>query len=165
MNRTSRRRGLNLFDAFVLLLVVAVGLVAFWFIRGTGAANSSSGTPVAVTYKVELVGLPADIRDSAKTGVAVRDGVRLQNIGTVTEVSSTNYYLMLGDPVTGEVRRSEVEGLYNVTVTCEAVGELRGSRVMIGEYMIAIGQQVAMQSPGISGVGYCVGLDYTEIAS
>jgi len=165
VNRTTRRRGFNLFDLFVLLLVVAVGLVAFWFIRGTGAATGGSGTPVAVTYKVELVGLPAEMRDSAKTGVAVRDGVRLQNIGTVTDVTSSTYFLMLGDPETGEVRRTEVEGLYNVTVTCEAVGEIRGDRVMIGEYLIAIGSQVALQSPGISGVGYCVGLDYSEIAS
>ena len=35
-------------------------------------------------------------------------------------------------------------------------------RVVINEYTMGVGTQVALQSAGISGVGYCVALDYVE---
>ena len=64
--------------------------------------------------------------------------------------------------LTGEVKRAEIEGRYNVTVTCKAQGQLRDGRVVINEYTMGVGTQVALQSAGISGVGYCVALDYVE---
>ena len=69
---------------------------------------------------------------------------------------------MKADMETGEVKRAEIEGRYNVTVTCKAQGQLRDGRVVINEYTMGVGTQVALQSAGISGVGYCVALDYVE---
>lgn len=157
-----RRRGVNFFDLFVLLLVVAVGLLAAYFIRGTRVLPATGGTPIEVTYKVEISNVSEQVRDSAKAGVAVRDGVRKSMLGEITEVSASPAFQMKADMETGEVKRAEIEGRYNVTVTCKAQGQLRDGRVVINEYTLGVGTQVALQSAGISGVGYCVALDYVE---
>ena len=157
-----RRRGVNFFDLFVLLLVVAVGLLAAYFIRGTRVLPATGGTPIEVTYKVEISNVSEQVRDSAKAGVAVRDGVRKSMLGEITEVSASPAFQMKADMETGEVKRAEIEGRYNVTVTCKAQGQLRDGRVVINEYTMGVGTQVALQSAGISGVGYCVALDYVE---
>ena len=164
MNRTNRRRrGVNFFDLFVLLLVVAVGLLAAYFIKGTKVLPTGGNKPIEVTYRVEIENVSEQVRDSAKVGVSVRDGVRKSALGKVTDVSSSAFFQMKGDAQTGEVRRSEVEGRYNVTVTCTAQGELRGDRVVIIEFSMGVGTQVALQSAGISGTGYCVALNYVEL--
>lgn len=62
------------------------------------------------------------VRDSAKAGVAVRDGVRKSMLGEITEVSASPAFQMKADMETGEVKRAEIEGRYNVTVTCKAQG-------------------------------------------
>ena len=94
--------------------------------------------------------------------MAVRDGVRKSMLGEITEVSASPAFQMKADMETGEVKRAEIEGRYNVTVTCKAQGQLRDGRVVINEYTMGVGTQVALQSAGISGVGYCVALDYVE---
>ena len=153
---------MTFFDLFVLLLVVAVALLAAYFIRGTRVLPATGGTPIEVTYKVEISNVSEQVRDSAKAGVAVRDGVRKSMLGEITEVSASPAFQMKADMETGEVKRAEIEGRYNVTVTCKAQGQLRDGRVVINEYTMGVGTQVALQSAGISGVGYCVALDYVE---
>lgn len=93
----ARRRGVNFFDLFVLLLVVAVGLLAAYFIRGTRVLPATGGTPIEVTYKVEISNVSEQVRDSAKAGVAVRDGVRKSMLGEITEVSASPAFQMKAD--------------------------------------------------------------------
>jgi hypothetical protein len=159
---TRRRRGINFFDLFVLLMVVAVLLVAAYFINGSKRITTGGGTPVTVTYSVEIKNLSEQVSKSAVIGSAVREGVRKASLGKVKRVEIVPMWYMKNDLETGEIKRVEVDGRYTATVVCEAQGELRGGRIVINEFTIGVGSEIALQSEGISGTGYCVALDYVE---
>ena len=163
MNKSTRSsRGINFFDLFVLLIVAAVLFVAAYFINGSKHLSAGSGTPVTVTYSVEISNLSEQVSKSAVIGSAVRDGVRKSALGTIKKVEVVPTWAMKNDLETGEIKRVEVDGRYTVTVTCEAQGELRGGRIVINEFTIGVGSEIALQSEGISGTGYCVALDFVE---
>lgn len=165
MNRTAakrKRRGLNLFDLFVLVVIAAVAILAVYLIGGNRGI-ASSGTPVKVTYKVEIENVSAKVRDSVQTNVSVRDGVRKTALGTIVSSKYSNTYFMKGNVDTGEVVKATVDNRFNVELTCEAEGLLQNGRITIGDYTMAVGTAVSLQSPGISGTGYCIALNYEEI--
>ncbi|NLT57688.1 MAG: DUF4330 family protein [Clostridiales bacterium] len=159
MNRAEeRRRRFNIFDLFVLALLAAVGFLAFTLIGGNRGL-ASSDTRVLVTYQVEIENVSARVRDAAVSGVSVRDGVRKTHLGSIVGVRYYNFYRMKGNAETGEVVKGIVDDRYNVVITCEAEGSLAGGRITVGDYVLAVGLPMSVQSSGISGSGYCISVE------
>ena len=154
-----RGRKITLFDLFLIVAAVVVGYATFVIVSGR-RGSTGGGEAVTVIYRVELENVSEAVRDSARVGVQVRDGVRKTPLGEVTGVTSHNTTFIKTDIVTGEVVRSPMEGRYNVILTCEAAGSLVGGRVLIGDYVMAVGTAVSLQSSAISGTGYCISVSY-----
>jgi len=163
MPKRSERRGPNLFDLAVLLAVALAIVATLWFAKGR-RTGSGSGTEVAIVYRVELEKLSEAVKNNAAPGGAVRDGVRKTPLGEITGVHSFNTPIVKNDAVTGAIVRTAPEGRYSVVLTCEARGRLVNGRILIGDYVMAVGTAVSLQSETISGTGYCISLVFEELS-
>ncbi len=168
------RRGLNLADIIVIVLVLACVALALWIFGGSGIFGSSE--KVTIEYELWIVDLRNDIASHIKPGAEVTEASRLYHIGRIGDSFRTEPYMYEvyldelydenGNPVEGitEGERVEVEkpGYVSVIlpITAEAVVEDDG--YYVNGYKIHVGGLVYVRTPDFAGAGHVVSINVTE---
>ncbi len=164
VNRRKTKARFNLFDVFVIAVIVAaLGIVLV--LAGGLERTDVAGQPVEVSYQLELTYVGEEYKDSARVGDIVKDGVRKTELGEITSVKVSPMTAITTNPDTGEVLEVDVPGKYKVILTCKANGNVDSGRVAIGSFTLGVGTEVFVQTYGISGRSFCIGVSYEEVSS
>ncbi len=168
------RRGLNVADIIVIVLVVACVALAVWIFGGSGIFGSSE--KVTIEYELWIVDIRNDIASHIKPGAKVTEASRLYHIGTIGDSFKTEPYTYEvyldeiydenGNPIEGitDGERVEVEkpGYVSVIlpITAEAVVEEDG--YYVNGYRVYVGELVYIRTPDFAGAGHVISINVTE---
>lgn len=134
---------INPIDAVALLLVVAVAMVGYTFLRGGPAVG---GDENLTTVRVTLV-----VRDMriGPVGIDVGDEVIKSGAGTIGTVTAVSVAPSMREvPVAdGSLRLVESELQQDVTVEIEGKGRVADGGVMVGDVLLAVNEQIDMKTP------------------
>ena len=134
------------------MMIVAV---VFGYVLLTRNADTPQ-KQVPIEYSVVVDNVPEEIKNSAKVGDAVRDGVTNSQIGKITYVEVYPYTLATDDLENGTKKQTEMPGRYTVLITIEANASKSGGSFSVDGKEIAAGLYLPIQSANFSGEGYCV---------
>ena len=140
------------FNFVDFVIVIAVVLIAFagWMILGN---KSSSGTGKDFTYEILFREVTKEVAESVQEGADIFDGVKIINIGTISDVSykeCTKYQI---NTLTGEYVNVNVPDRYDLTVKVAASGNCDDMSCFVNEYEIFVGKRVDAKSVGFVGHG------------
>ena len=153
-NNSKFRLRLNLFDAVILVLVVAVGAVLIWF--GRGASQTEESTPAARTVEYTILIPRMAEGDSARIqpGDALEDTVENYRLGTVVSVTAQPALSQVLDEESGSYVQAALAGYEDVyipvTSTCT---QSEDALLLDGGYDFRVGQNVGVRGPGYMGSG------------
>ncbi len=158
------KRRFNFVDAVILLLILAaVALAAFIFVfKGPSFfTNLIGGQQKEIYYAVELSRVREELVGNVQPGDKVRDGVRNYDIGTVVGTLSGDCE-HIGAAPDGTAVAGGYPGYQSLIVIISARAANTGYEYSIGGYDLQPGAEVSFKTPGLSGTGFCVGLEVVE---
>ena len=152
-NNPKFRLRLNLFDAIVLVLVLAVGAVLVWFgLRsgGSGSATSSNTVQYTILFQKMEPGTSALI----SPGDQLVDTVKNYKLGTVVTTRGEPAVVQVLDQETKTYVDAVLEGYEDVYVTVESTCTDNGEALLLdGGYDFRVGQTAYVRGPGYMGSG------------
>lgn len=153
-NNHKFRLRLNLFDAIVLVVVLAVGAAAVWFgLRSGGGVSSAART---VQYTIQFQNMTEGSSQLIHPGDALVDTVKNYKMGTVVSVRSEPALVQVLDQETRTYVDAELAGHEDVYVTVESTctesGD-GGALLLDGGYDFRVGQTAYVRGPGYMGSG------------
>lgn len=172
MNKSKKKYGFNIIDVLIILLVIAIGVVLYYYMsaRNTLASNLE----VDVEYVVELKVVDAEFTDNFNIGDKVVETVRDQQIGEIVNVEVTPAYNVATNTDTGEMFisyypqiESDTEGntegteepkyeFYNIKVTVRDTFKRSDKGYKKNAFNLVTGQLVYFRIPGYIGEGFCI---------
>ena len=166
--KKSSRKGLNIADVIVIVLVVACVGLAVWIFGGSGIFGSNE--TVTIEYELWIVDIRNDIASHIHPGLSqlITDciGDSFKTEPYTYEVYLDELYDENGNPVDGitEGEMVEVEKPGYVTVilpiTAEATVEEDG--YYVNGYKICVGGLIYIRTPDFAGAGHVISINVTE---
>ena len=153
-NNPKFRLRLNLFDAIVLVAVLAVGAVLVWF--GLRSSGSEAAAPAAqsVQYTILFQRMQAGNSALIQPGDQLVDTVKNYQLGTVVSVEPVPAQIQVLNQVTGSYVEAVIEGYEDVYVTVESTCTDSGEALLLdGGYDFRVGQTTYVRGPGYMGSG------------
>ncbi len=152
---------LNVFDAFVLLLVLLVGGVWLW--SSVQEAELGESVSQVVRYTVLMNEMQEGSGALVQPGTSLVDSVRNYQMGTIVSAE----VFPATDRILNEEKKAfvnaNVPGYEDVYAVIETVCVADDSKIIIdGGYEIRVGQDVYMRGAGYLAVGYVVDIQRLE---
>jgi len=145
-----------------ILLVVAVVLLVWgaYILAQPQAVTADGGRLVRYTF--EIGPRPEGFHQNIGLGAAAYYGNQNWWIGTVVEVYALPFLADAPDEAAGIVRRVPIEGLEFTYIVIEAWGNISDSATTIGDFGVAVNQQVPIRSRDFAGVGFITHLEWVD---
>ncbi|MBQ2732624.1 MAG: DUF4330 domain-containing protein [Clostridia bacterium] len=172
--KKSGRRGLNVADIIVIVLVLACVALAVWIFGGSGIFGSSE--KVTIEYELWIVDIRNDIASHIKPGAEVTEASRHYHIGTIGDSFNTEPYTYEvyldelydenGNPVEGvtDGERVEVEkpGYVSVVLPITAEATVEEDGYYVNGFRICVGGLVYIRTPDFAGAGHVISINVSE---
>ena len=152
-NNHKFRLRLNLFDAIVLVVVLAAGAAVAWFGLRSGGGETSS-TSQTVQYTIMFQSMTEGSSELIQPGDPLVDTVKNYQMGSVVSVRAEPAVVQVLNQETQTYVDAVLEGYEDVYVTVEStctVGD--DSLVLDGGYEFRVGQVTYIRGPGYMGSG------------
>ena len=147
------RLRLNLFDAIILGVVLAVGAAAVWFGLRSGGSESAPSART-VQYTVLFQSMKQGGSELIQPGDQLVDTVKNYKMGTVVSVRSEPALVQVLDQETRTYVDAELAGYEDVYVTVESACTQRDDALLLdGGYDFRVGQTAYVRGPGYMGSG------------
>ena len=151
---------INPIDAVVVLLVLAVGVVGYTFLRGNSGAPIVGGDDL-ITVKATLL-----VREMRVGDVSVEAGDEVVKVGTGTmgEVTGVSLSPTLREVPTaeGDLRVVESKLQQDVAITLQGKGRFAKGGVMMGDVLMAVNEQIDIKTPRFSAKATVYTLEIVE---
>ncbi len=147
----------NVFDVVIitLILIVAVGVLGFYYIRKTKVITKG----VKTVYTLELIDNPLGFAKLVKEGDNIKDSIKNYNMGTVIKVEKTPNTKILNDLVNDVIIEKETPDRERVVLTVEANVVDSGTDLLVdNQYDIRVGKDIYVKGPRYGGVGYILSI-------
>ncbi len=147
----------NVFDVVIitLILIVAVGVLGFYYIRKTKVITKG----VKTVYTLELIDNPLGFAKLVKEGDNIKDSIKNYNMGTVIKVEKTPNTKMLNDLENDIIIERETPDRERVVLTVEANVVDSGTDLLVdNQYDIRVGKDIYVKGPRYGGVGYILSI-------
>ncbi len=152
----------NWIDAVIILLVIAIGVGGYWFLKVRPAQQSTNTQNVKIYVTVEMRNVQMDVvnayKEAEKEGRAVTLGTTNVDTGVVTKVEYRPYTEDIEDFQTGEFKVVEFEGEYIADITIAVPGTETETCISSPNEAYRIGEEMIFHGKGIAGDGYIVGV-------
>ena len=172
--KKSGRRGLNVADIIVIVLVLACVALAVWIFGGSAIFGSSE--KVTIEYELWIVDIRNDIASHIKPGAEVTEASRHYHIGTIGDSFNTEPYTYEvyldelydenGNPVEGvtDGERVEVEkpGYVSVVLPITAEATVEEDGYYVNGFRICVGGLVYIRTPDFAGAGHVISINVSE---
>lgn len=148
------RLRLNLFDAVILVLVLAVGAVLVWFSLRASGTEESAPTSRSVQYTILIPRMVEGDSALIRPGDALEDTVENYALGTVVSVTAQPALAQVLDEESGSYVQTAVAGYEDVYITVTSTcTESEDALLLGGGYDFRVGQSVGVRGPGYMGSG------------
>ena len=148
---------IGVFDILIILVIIIGVIFALRFSVNTNAGAASSTQKISYTVLIskKKPGLDKDI----VIGQKVFDSLKGSEIGVITGYNVKPYKSTQVNGITGNLVRSEVQGMDDIEVTISADAKVSQSGVTIGDYDVNVGKEMFIKSKSFASNGFCIGLD------
>jgi len=148
----------NFVDFAIVAAVVLVATACFVILGG----NSSLGAGTEFSYEILFREVPIEVATAAQNGADIFDGVKIINIGKISDSSYEDATKYEFNTLTGEYAYVKVPELYDLTVEVTASGSSNEHSFYVNEYDICVGKRVDVKSVGFVGHGTIVAVKEGE---
>ena len=149
------RLRLNLFDAIVLIIALAVGAFVLWNALKPQAAPAST-----VRYTIRFQGLAEGNGALIQPGDALEDTIQNYALGTVVSVESVPATTQILNQETRQYVQAQIPGCEDVLVTVESPCTISDQYLNLNSgYTIRVGGTAYVRGPGYVGVGPVVSIE------
>lgn len=148
----------NWVDAVIILLVIAVGVGAFVFLKGSKEKASAGVENVKIYTTVEMSDITEEVAKSYKVGEAVTIGTQNIDKGVVSKVEYEPLKRDVANTEKGVFETIEVEGLYVAHITIAIDGTEADTVIKSENEEYRIGTPLVFHGKGFAGDGFIVGL-------
>lgn len=148
---------IGILDIIIVVLVIA-GLAAAFSYAANMDASAAPGQKT-IEYGVYLSKKDADFEDKLIIGMNVYDSLKGGKIGTLVSYEKEPYSTLQPNTTTGEIIKSQVDGLYNYIVVIASPADISESTVAVGSYEVAVGKEMFIKSKTFASPGFCVTLN------
>ena len=147
----------NLFDAALLAAFAALLWAAYTFSAPQVMANDGGQK---IRYVIELGEKREGFSQGIRAGAAVYDSLKSYAIGTVVSAYGLPYWVDSPDEEGGVFRRAYVEGLEFTYVVVEAIAWVDDYQTAVGQYPVAVNNEVFVRSKDFAGQGFITSLEF-----
>lgn len=161
-NTPKFRLRLNLFDAIVLVLALAVGAFLLWSALKPAAPAVTGAPPAAsaVRYTVRFSRLMEGTSALIKEGDELVDTIRNYNLGRVVSVETMPARTQILDQVGRTYVLAEVPGYEDAMVTVESTWtEGEDAMLLDGGFKLRVGAMAYVRGEGYMGSGPIVSIE------
>lgn len=148
----------NWVDALIIVLIIAVGCGAYWFLNSRKVQQQAASSNVTIHLTVEMSDITEEVAKSYKEGEAVTVGTTNVDTGVVTHVEYEPLKKDIENYEEGIFQTVEVEGLYTANITMELSGTETDTLISSANEEYRIGEPLVFHGKGFAGEGYIVGL-------
>ena len=157
------RLRLNLFDAIVLIIALAVGAFVLWNALKPQAAPSSGETASPAStmrYTIRFQGLAEGNGALIQPGDALEDTIQNYALGTVVSVESVPATTQILNQETRQYVQAQIPGCEDVLVTVESpCTEDSQSLTVDGGYTLRVGTTAYVRGAGYMGSGPIISIE------
>ena len=155
-----RKFRFNWVDAVIVLLVIAVGLLGFTYLK---SRNKVSGAQTAKLYFVfETSKNTKDIAEQFTPGTQVTFGVKNVDKGVITQSNVVPYTNEVADRLNGKWLMQNIPGLYCAQVRVEFDGYESDTAFSGSQEQIMVGLGTVISGKGINSEGYVLDVGRVE---
>ena len=158
MEKTKKPRAFrfNFIDALLLLIILAaVGVLAYIFISADVDIVSSGSGTVGIVYEVEVRQAREEFKGLINIGDKVVDSVTLYDIGEVVNVTYADAQYTGVNKAEGVLVFSPYPEHINIIMTVKATAKMNEGLYMLGGYEMQVGKRVSFRVPGYTAEGFC----------
>ena len=139
----------NFVDIAIVAIVIIVAILG-WLILGSSSASNAGKD---FSYEILFREIPESEALAAQKGADIFDGIKIINIGTISDVSYKASVKYEFNSVTGEYDEVKVPERYDLTVKVSATGSSDGLACLVNEYEVYVGKSADVKSIGFVGHG------------
>lgn len=148
----------NLFDAVIILLVLAVvGAALLLRDRSTGADPARATVPIR--YTVELTRAPQDMANQMRVGDDIYRSTDSAYMGKIVDVRSVPHLENAFLPEANRFVRYEVPESFDIYVTVEGQGYWDGKDIFVESVSPKICGEMFVKGKGFARLGFVCGID------
>ena len=139
----------NFVDIAIVAIVIIVAVLG-WVVLGGGSASDAGKE---FSYEILFREVPETEALAVQKGADIFDGIKIINIGTISDVSYKESVKYEFNSITGEYDEVKVPERYNLTVKVSAAGSCDGLACLVNEYEVYVGKTADVKSIGFVGHG------------
>ncbi len=148
----------NWVDAVIIILIIAVGCGAYWFLNSRKVQKEASSSNVKIYVTVEMSDITEEVAKAYKEGEAVTLGTTNVDTGVVTNVEYAPLQKDIENYEEGTFQTVDIEGLYTADITIAVDGTETETLISSANEEYRIGEPLVFHGKGFAGEGYIVGL-------
>jgi len=158
MAENLKKRKFNLFDGFIILVIIAAIVVLFAVNRNKGTTETEVGD--TLRYLVEFVSITPETSEMIHEGDTIYTSTTKEKIGTVTSVEILDSTKQAIDYDTGRFVQSLEENKVAVHIWVEApVTETDAALLIENTTSLKAGLTYGVLGPGYSAAGYVLTIE------
>lgn len=143
---------INIVDMIIVLAILLLaGGVYFVFFGGSDKQVLETSK---VVYDFEITNVNKDFVDAITPGDPIRDSVRGNELGTVTNKTSRNATMLNEDLINGRYIIADVPDAYDVVITIEADANITPANIIVGGAEVKVGKKFFIKGKGYANQGF-----------
>lgn len=146
----------NFVDAIIIILVLAVFVLGVSFVK---KGVSSTVKLPEVSFTMEVKEAPEGYKDNFAVGDKIRDAVKGDKFGVVTEIKAVPASNVSENSENGTYVVSEYEGREDVYITIKGTPAAIEPDVMMAQQKVKIGKMVYIKNNKAVGRGFVVAME------
>ncbi len=148
------RLHLNVFDAIVILLVLAVGAFLLWNRLKPDAGSGQGARSDTIQYTVLLQRAQPGTGACVAQGDALEDAVKNYTIGTVVSAEVLPATKSIIDEDARAYVTADIPGYEDVRIVVESSASISDEKILVGSgYELRVGDSIYVRGPGYLGSG------------
>ena len=153
-----KKKKMNVVDIFIIILALIIGILGYRFLHKK-SGTISGGPTEKITYQVMATNTIPEVMDMIEEGSAVFDSNKNYHIGTILKKESSPAKMNVSKQDTGEYVENELNDKIDVVITIEANATKSHKDILVGDYVVKVGNEANVKGKGFALKGYVVSIE------
>ena len=154
----SNKKSWNIVDLLIVLVIVGIAFGAYTLLF----SKDNSVNKETVKYDLEIKKVDKNFVDSIETGKIIRESTKGNVLGKIVKVTSVPATSLEEDLINGRYVISDVENMYDVTLSIEAQAVITAKDIIADGYDIKVGKKVFVKGIGFAATSYIINIVWNK---